>query len=320
MKKSLKIFYSQTISRIVFALLIFGAVALSSCETQIYPELEKAEALLVVDAWVTNKPGNQTIILTQSQPYFDSSIPPAVSGAVVRITDDKNGVFTFVEEGARLGYYVWKPIGNEVFGTIGNSYKLTIQTNGENYEASSHMRPVPKVDTITFMKYRDTEQNPDFYRGEFFAKDIVGKGDTYWVRTYKNGRLLNKPREINILFDAGFDAGGNLYSRPDSLIDFILPKRRLMNPIDTDKDDKALSPYVLGDSAYVEINSITNEAFDYLNEVSIQTNRPGGFAELFARPIFNVSTNIANVNPKGKKVVGFFNVAAVSGKGQKFKN
>ena len=101
-------------------------------------------------------------------------------------------------------------------------------------------------------------------------------------------------------------------------VDFIPPIRGQINPNDKDANDKSVSPYVPGDSIYVEINSITVAAFDYLHEVSIQTDRPGGFSELFARPIANVSTNIVNVNPTGKKALGFFNVAAVTGLGQKF--
>jgi hypothetical protein len=70
---------------------------------------------------------------------------------------------------------------------------------------------------------------------------------------------------------------------------------------------------------YVEINSITVQAFDYLQQVQVQTDRPGGFGELFARPVSNVSTNIVNLNKNGKKALGFFNVAAVTGRGQRFK-
>jgi Domain of unknown function (DUF4249) len=312
-----------------FLFVVFLALVTISCETKIDPSLEKADPILVVDAWLTNKSGNQTIILTQTQAYFDDSTPPPVTGAVVTVTDSNNKVFSFNEDAVKPGYYVWKPIGNELIGVVGNSYKLAIQTNGENYEAASRMGPVPAVDSITFKKNEPTQQNPDFYRGQFFAKDVIGKGDTYWIRTYKNGTLLNKPSEINIAYDAGFDAGGSFFSRMGKtkdgrdttiLVDFIPPIRGRINPNDKDANDKALSPYVPGDSAYVEIHSITVAAFSYLNEVSIQTNRPGGFSELFARPINNVSTNIVNANPNGKKAIGFFNVAAVEGRGQKFKN
>jgi Domain of unknown function (DUF4249) len=300
----------------VFGLISFGIL---SCETVINPELEKVDPILVVDAWLNNKPGNQTIVLSKTQSYFDSSTPPPVTNAVVTVTDNLNKVFTFKEDAAKPGHYVWTPAGNELIGTVGISYKLSIITEGETYGAVSKMGPVPPIDSITFKKNEPTEQNPDFYRGQFYAKDVIGKGDTYWIRTYKNSILLNKPSEINIAYDAGFDAGGSFYSTADKLVDFIPPIRGRINPNDTDAKDKALSPYVPGDSVYVEIYSVTLAAFNYLQEVSVQTNRPGGFSELFARPINNVSSNIFNPNSTGKKAIGFFNVAAVSGKGQRFK-
>lgn len=302
----------------LYLFLLFSA-ALVSCETKIDPLLEKVDPVLVVDAWLTNKPGTQTIILTQTQQYFDSDTPPPVTGAVVTVTDNRNKKFQFGEDLSKPGYYNWKPIGNELIGVVGTSYKLTIQAGSESYSAESHMGPTTPVDSVTFKKNEPTQQNPDFYRGQFFAKDVVGKGDTYWIRTYKNGVLLNKPSDTNIAYDAGFDAGGNFFSVPEKLVDFIPPIRGRINPNDKDANDKALSPYIPGDSVYVEIHSITVAAFEYLTQVSQQTNRPGGFSELFARPIDNVSTNIFNDNPKGKKAVGFFNVAAVSGRGQRFK-
>lgn len=310
----------------IFLFLVSGFV-FQSCETKINPILETADPILVVDAWVTNKPGKQTIILAKSQAYFDNTLPPPVSGAVVTVTNDQNKVFLFNEDVAKPGNYVWKPVGSEVFGVIGNSYKLSVQAEGEKYEATSHMGPVSKVDTIKFKKNESTQQNPDFYRAEFLAKDVIGRGDTYWIRTYKNGIYLNKPSEINIAYDAGFNAGGSFFSRVEKttdgrdttiFVDFIPPIRGRINPNDKDANDKSVSPYVPGDSVYVEINSITVAAFNYLNQVSIQTNRPGGFSELFARPIANVSTNIVNINPNGKRALGFFNVAAVTGLGQKF--
>ncbi|MFM8914425.1 MAG: DUF4249 domain-containing protein, partial [Flammeovirgaceae bacterium] len=317
----------------IFWLALVG-LTLAACETVINPELKTAEPLLVVDAWVTNKPGSQTIVLSQSQAYFDNTLPPPVSSATVTVVENGNKTYTFTEETSRKGYYTWRPTGAEVFGAVGNSYKLTIQVNGEVYEASSKMGPVPPVDSIVYKKNEPDQSNPDFYRAQFYAKDVIGRGDTYWIKTYKNGILLNKPSELNVAYDAGFDAGGPFYSRyatengrivkakdgSDSIIwaTFIPPIRNRMNPNDTDANDKALSPYVPGDSAYVEIHSITLAGFTYLRQLGEQTNRPGGFAELFSRPLANISTNISNKNPNGKKALGFFNVAAVSGKGKKF--
>ena len=84
-------------------------------------------------------------------------------------------------------------------------------------------------------------------------------------------------------------------------------------------ETKTRSPVEPGDAWKVQINAISLEAFNYLNEVATQTDRPGGFSELFATPLANVSTNISNENPKGSPVLGFFNVASVSTLGVRFK-
>ncbi len=99
---------------------------------------------------------------------------------------------------------------------------------------------------------------------------------------------MNNPDEINIAFDAGFSEGGNI----DGLL-FIPPIRDTINPFD-EEDNEFLSPFADGDDVEVEIYSITNEAFIFLNEMALQINRPGGFAELFATPLSNVPTNIVS--------------------------
>ena len=122
--------------------------------------------------------------------------------------------------------------------------------------------------------------------------------------------LLNDPDEISLAYDAGFSRGGNFNG-----IAFAQPIRTSINPIDQNEDGETLPAYDLGDSVYVELYSISDVAFDFLSQVAIQTNRPGGFGELFANPIANVSTNIVATDAEGPAVVGFFNVAAVSGLG-----
>ncbi|HRI79878.1 MAG TPA: DUF4249 domain-containing protein [Cyclobacteriaceae bacterium] len=300
----------KLISAIVTGL---SALLLVSCETRIYPELENANAVYVVDGWLNNKPGPQTIVLSKSQSYFDNSLPPGISGAVISVRDDKGKVFSFLEESGKPGYYKWTPVGNEVFGTVDNSYQLTIQVNGETLTATSKMGRVPLIDSITFDTDKRTGTNDLITRGQFWATDPVGPGDTYWIRTYKNGTLLNKPIEINYAYDAGFSAG----AQTDG-VTFITPIRRGINSNDTDASGKRLNPVEVGDSLNVQLFSITHEAFNHLNEVKIQTNRPGGFQELFSTPLANVSTNIVNVNTQGTKAQGFFNVSAVSSGGKRY--
>jgi hypothetical protein len=293
-----------------FLLLVLGA-----CENTISPTLEQADPILVVDAWINDKPERQGIMLSQTQPYFDNTNPAGVSGAFVYVTDDAGKEYIFAEDKKAPGNYIWVPEANEVFGAVGRRYTLTIQVNEEIFKASSRMNRVPKIDSITF----DEDQrargsaNKTYYAGEFWANDQEGSGDTYWIRSYKNGVLLNKPSEINIAYDAGTSAGGDADG-----VTFITPIRRGISPNDEDSEGNIVSAFIPGDSVNVQINSITLEAFNYLNEVVTQTDRPGGFQELFAKPLANVSTNITNTNPAGTVVAGFFNVAAVSSAGKRF--
>jgi hypothetical protein len=148
-----------------------------------------------------------------------------------------------------------------------------------------------------------------------WARDIQGPGNAYWIRGWKNGEYLNRPAEILTAYDAGFSRG----SEVDGLI-FITPVRTGtgINPQFEINDDtnKAIPYYVDGDSLYVEIHSVSEATFDFLNLMKTEIDRPGGFGELFATPIDNVPTNIIP-SQEGVKVVGCFNVSTVSSFGKK---
>jgi len=293
--------------------LLLAAFVFIACEDRIYPELPSANAPLVIDAWLYRKAEPQTIRIRRANAYFDQSAPVGVPDAIVRVIDqnDPDNPIVFTE--TEPGIYVWEPAhATDTFGIMGHSYVLDVQWNGNTYSATSQINRVPKVDSLTWRLEPATAFYDASYFGEFWARDFVGSGDAYWIKTWKNGDLLTKPSELNIVYDAGFSAGGNA----DGLI-FIQPIRDGMNPFDVDDEDRLIAPYVLGDSAYVEINSITQSALFFLQQVQIQTDRPGGFGELFATPLANVQSNIVSSDPK-EKVVGFFCTSAVSGMGRKF--
>lgn len=300
--------------KLIYKSVLIAAVVFffTSCETEINPDLEDAEALVAVDAWINNKPGQQVIKVTLTQSYFDNAKPPAVSGAVVRVENrTANKVYTFSQ--VENGDYVWTPASSaERIGVPGDEFRLLIDARGETFEALSKMGRVPPMDSITFTFEEESAIQPESYIAEFWARDPAGEGDTYWIKTSKNGVLLNKPSEINLAYDAGFSKAANF----DGL-QFFPPIRYAINPSEEDENDEAVSPYSPGDSIYVEINSLSEESFQYLSQVLVETDRPGGFAELFSAPLANVSTNISNVNKNGRKAVGFFNVASISGGGKK---
>lgn len=288
----------------IYALLLVALTAFSACDDQIYPNLDDAPEVLVVDAWVTDLMDDQVVRLTKTVPYFESDATQGVTGAQVYITDDQGTQFDFVDQGN--GNYVWTP-GTSGFGTVDSDYILTVVAEGNTYTAVSTKKRVPKVDSITFEYNNDKVFGIEeiYYSAELWATDQVGLGDLHWIKAYKNDVFLNKPSEISLVWDGGFNRSSTFDGES-----FIPPIRDSINPYDTNEDDELISPYLDGDKVYVEIHSITEAAHNFLSEVQIQTNREGGFGALFATPLSNVPTNIENTTSEDL-VVGFFCVSAV---------
>ena len=295
--------------KVIFPILVLFCLA---CEDVIDVDLQTGEPLVAIDAWLYRKAETQTIRISSTQNYFDASDLTGVTGANVVVRDDQGSLFNFTEDS--IGVYTWSPASpTDSFGVVGRSYFLEIQLDAITYTASSSMGRVPTIDSITFRFEEGNSFIDDSYFAEFWARDFEGEGDAYWIKSWKNGQLNNKPSEINISFDGAFSEDGNA----DGLV-FIQPIRDGINPFEQDEDDRFIPPFLLEDqdSVYVELNSITREAFSFLNQVIVQTDRPGGFGELFATPLANVSTNILS-SDDNEQVVGFFCTSAVSGLGRR---
>lgn len=290
------------------------AISLSGCETTITPNLNTAEQVIVVDAWINQKMEKQEIRITRSQSYFDNSFPSMIPGATVRVEDLNNGTVYDFQEGTTS--YFWDP-ADLPFGVIGHNYRLTVTSDGETFEAYSRLGRVPPVDSIKF-KYNDDDLlvKQDYYTAEFIATDPHGVGDTYWIKAWKNDVFLSKPGELNMTYDAGFTPGQSV----DGQV-FIIPIRKgFINPLDEipEKQNEFFPPYEVGDSVHVEIHSIDPLAYDFLFGLYFQINRPGGFAELFSMPLANSITNLKSTDKNSiTNIAGFFNVASVSSRGQR---
>lgn len=284
------------------------------CETTVSPDLDTAEEIVVIDAWINQKMERQEIRITRSQPYFDNAVPAKVADATVTVEDLTNGTTYDFREGPTS--YFWDPL-DAPFGVVGHQYRLTVTAEGETFASYSTLGRVPPIDSIKFhYNPEDIVVQEAYYTAEFVATDPVGLGDTYWIKAWKNGVFLGKPGEMNMAFDAGFSAGQSV----DGQV-FILPIRRdFVSPLDEnpEKANEFLPPYRVGDSLYVEIHSLDPVAYEFLYGVYFHTNRPGGFAELFSTPLANATTNVKSINENSATpVAGFFNVAAVSSEGRR---
>lgn len=309
--------------------LIVSVIVVISCERVVDLELNEADPILVVDAWISREALPQEIRLTLTRDYYDRTTPPGVREAEVSITDENGKAYEFVELDS--GIYRWQPLNEiDTFGEIGLAYFLEISFEGNNYSSVSIMTDAPKIDSITFRFEEGVFGFPDSYFGEFWARDLEGPDDAYWIKSWKNGQYLGRPSEINIAYDGAFSRGGG----GDGLL-FIQPIRDGVNPFDQEDGDfkppfmiylpekndtidfhYEVSDTLQNDSLYVEIHSISPEAFFFLNQVISETSREGGFGELFATPMANVITNIESES-QDVRVVGFFNTGTRTSLGRR---
>ncbi|NRB52473.1 MAG: DUF4249 domain-containing protein [Saprospiraceae bacterium] len=280
------------------------SVGLWNCQDTIDVALDDAPQLLVVDAWLNNLPEAQTIRLSLTQPYFDNKLSDGINDATVTIVDDQGNMTTFQGQGD--GNYTWNPTGEEGLGEVGRIYTLNIDWDGKTYTGTAPMTGAPPIDSITQEFRVDDIRGPDGIYCQFFARDLVGLGDAYWIKTYKNGQFLNKPQEINLAFDAAFAPG----AEADALI-FIPPIREGVNRFpdpDTDDNDE-VAPWNPGDSIRVEIHSITPTAFQFLTIARDQMTN--GDNTIFAIPLANTKGNMKS-SQADEDVLGMFNMAAVA--------
>ncbi len=272
-------------------------LALTGCQDVINLETETGPSQLVVDGWVTNQTGPQTIRLTQSAAYFDNSPAKPVLGATVTVTDEANVVYAF-KDLKNTGEYVWTPPAPYTpLGHVSGTYRLAVKTGTEEYVATTQIRPVPRIDSVNYFFEKPPVAPQDGpkegYTAEFYARDLVGKDDTYWIKTFKNSKYFNRASDISLAYDAGFSPGGNI----DGII-FILPIRRSINN----------ELWAAGDTLKVQLHSVPVEAYYFLQAVNQESGNQG----IFATPPTNIPTNVRNRDANGRKALGFFGGSSVS--------
>lgn len=268
---------------------------MTSCEDEIDVDLEDRPNQLVVDAFITNDSSTQTIRLTSSAPYFLNAPTLGVTGQSVKIKGPNGKEFVFQDQGN--GNYNYDPATNGALDSVGFKYNLELAYNGRIYTATSILNPVPPIDSLTY-EFREAELgSEEGYYVQFWAQDFFGRKDYYWIKSYKNGTNINvnQPSSIILSEDAAFGGEG-----ADGFI-FILPIRFAVT-----NDDE---PFAAGDICKVELLSMNLDAYDYIDQVTIQANNGG----LFSTPPANIRSTIKDANGNlQEEVLGVFSLSSIS--------
>ncbi len=301
-------------------LVIFLIITFSQCVEPYVPELTGYESLLVVEGLITNENSSYTVKLSKSiQDQITS--PEVISDATVSISDE-NSEITFLNN---IGDGTYKTDSIDFQGTIGNTYTLHILTkNGNPYESEPYtMEPVSDIDNIYYARdqelgaggtvmneglriFLDSKSGTNKYYRWDFEETWKFKVPNPKKYDYVNETLFVPVADVNdYCYKIQKSREILIYSAYTGKSDQV--DGQSVSFIDPEKSDRLLLQYSILMNQY----SISEKEYDFWYNMK-QINEKGG--DIYSLQPFPVISNIHNVNNPEERVLGYFQVSAVTKK------
>jgi hypothetical protein len=298
----------------------------SGCIERYYPnEDDLKKGTLVINAHLTDQPGEQVIEISRSVGLTNPSFDPQ-SGSFAEVIREDGELREFSE--FKPGYY--KADLDESFLQTGMSFMLHVTTpDGFDYESGfDKLRPVPAIDSLYYLVESNSfASETDSVSGVRFYVDFTYDNEAYeyirWdlTETYEfhnpdmEGYILDVDFKMKELPDTSnyricyiTNDLSTIHSMSLGILDFgIYIKKPFTFVPNIQQEQKLHHKY----SLLVKQYSLSEEAFHYWNELK-KTSQEQGF--LFDRQPALLKSNIHNVNDDSEVVLGFFSMASVAEK------
>lgn len=249
---------------------------LQACTEKIDLELGDTYERLVVEATITDRDSFQKVILSRTTTYLSNQPAPMVTDARVSISD---GNSRWLLQEHRPGHY---SSAEKHAAQAGTMYHLEIEYQGRTYRASSFMKPVAAIDSLTV---RPHPFIPNHHELIAHFQEPRETTDFYMWRVFLNDEELTN----------------TILRRPVSADDLI-NGQYLSLPFYTIRPEDEVM--VSGNTIRVEMYNISYEYYLFL--IAMRRNQ-GSAGGPFAGPPANIPGNIDN------GAMGFFLAASVSG-------
>jgi hypothetical protein len=271
---------------IIFSLIAF---ILISCNEPIHLDLDQTTSKIVIKGMVTNKPGYQSVKISRSVDFYANGQMPRVTNAVVTVRDDLGETINFAHNpnshADSAGIYIPVP---PFTGQIGRTYTLTVNVEGQIYEATDELLSVVSMDSVTYQVNEDEEEDPNeegkIYELLMYMREPQDQNNFYLFKFYRNDTL--------VYYD-----DNEIYYTDDELL--------------AENIDGVPSPvyYGINDTSAIEIYSLSRLGYVYYNDLTTVLNNDGGgmFGPIPASPRTNLSNG----------ALGIFQVSAVNSIGIK---
>ncbi|MBT1697465.1 DUF4249 family protein [Fulvivirgaceae bacterium PWU4] len=267
-----------------FIITIFAALTLMGCDEPIQLDIDQTPEHIVIEGLVTDIPGRQSVKITRSVGFYDKGKTPRITDALVTVKDDLGEVVTFVHNPRNhadsAGIYIPQ---SKFTGKVGRTYTLTVDADGQRYEATDLLASVIVMDSLKYQIDEDQEEDPEdegkIYELLMFAKEPQNQLNWYLFKFYRNDSLTY------------FNDTDIYYTDDEFLAENI---------------SGAESPVYYGknDVAKVEVYSLSRVGYVFYNDLSTLLNNDGGgmFGPLPSSPRTNLSNG----------ALGFFQVSSVN--------
>ena len=168
------------------AIIIFFAVyfLFSSCQKTVKLDLNTIPPQIVIEGEVTNAAGPYAVTIGQSVNFYADNTFPAVSGAVVKISDNL-GITDSLTETSPGTYST-----HILQGKPGNTYTLSVSALNQQYSSTSTMPAPVALDSITFG--HTTRFKKDKVDAIANFQDPAGIKNYYQFIEHINGHLFTK--------------------------------------------------------------------------------------------------------------------------------
>ncbi|PWE00198.1 DUF4249 domain-containing protein [Marinilabilia rubra] len=165
----------MTLRKILSLSTLIAIIAGTSCErVQFDPDIDELnERLPVVDAVLGNHPDYKTITLTRTAPYMDGTEVEKIENALVKVNGpSKSYIFDHQKDGIYQAPENFAPV-------TGGTYNLSIELEGQVYEATSTMNPPVNIDTLLVDYDRWEDPQDHIYEVTGRVKDNESEGEHF---------------------------------------------------------------------------------------------------------------------------------------------
>ena len=308
-------------------IVVFSFVLISGC-IQEMDTFRKAERLFVVDGTITDQKGPHIVRISFTKPFNTAPDYSEVSAAVVEVVDDEGNRVTLTHKG-KDQYHT----DTTFQGVIGRSYHVEIQLrDGKRYRSTpEELLPVPEIEDAWYtremvevltdanvliltprivykVRFKDPSGIRNYYRWRYrgtyqvFAPEANNIGDRPLPRSCSYGDArANRDCWVTDFDNEVLKIGTDEFYNGKEIDNYAV---------------FALEPsvnrkFMIGYHNVIFQQSLTKEAYSYLNAVQSQAGSKG---TIFETSNYQISGNIRSVDNPDEVVLGYFTVSAVTEK------